>query len=201
MSFSTTQKLRTHSKIHQSMSGALLMFRTCLMLVLCVCLKGDRYACPYETCRLVSDLSTSQPTLSPSTSSSIRYFSTWSDLQRHLRSDHPPTCPHAECGGQTFTAQKGLRAHMRIHEEKEREKDMLDLVVEGTEGVVEGEDEDGDNGNTVALEGAARRKKKKTRRGGEVGRDWACSVVGCAQAFKSVSALSLHRSYLFQPND
>ena len=32
---------------------------------------------------------------------------------------------------------------------------------------------------------------RKKRRGGEVGRDWKCEVVGCGKDFKSVSALWL----------
>ena len=38
-----------------------------------------------------------------------------------MRTAHPPTCPHAACAGKTFSAQKGLRAHLKIHAERELE--------------------------------------------------------------------------------
>ncbi|GAA5926852.1 C2H2-type zinc finger protein [Sporobolomyces koalae] len=45
-----------------------------------------------------------------------RQFPVWSQLQKHTKIDHPPTCPHAVCRGKTFTTLKGLRAHLAIHE-------------------------------------------------------------------------------------
>jgi hypothetical protein len=111
--------------------------------------QGNRYACSLESCR----------TEVPGTSvQAVRYFSTWSELQRHIRDDHPPSCPRPECDGQTFASQKAFRVHLRVHEQDE-------TLASGAEG------------NTPA---------KKARRGGEYGRDWACSKVDCDMAFKSV---------------
>ncbi|KAM0749429.1 hypothetical protein T439DRAFT_303315, partial [Meredithblackwellia eburnea MCA 4105] len=41
--------------------------------------------------------------------------STWSSLQRHTKLVHPPTCPHPECHGKTFTTNRGLRNHEEMH--------------------------------------------------------------------------------------
>ena len=89
-----------------------------------------------------------------------------------MRTAHPPTCPHPACAGKTFSAQKGLRAHLKIHAERE-----LEAALEQHCGVTQGDGgEDGD------LEG----RPRKRRRGGEVGRDWVCEHPGCAKDFKSV---------------
>lgn len=81
---------------------------------------------------------------------------------------HPPTCPHEECAGRTFSAQKGLRAHLRLHEQREMEEH---------EHASEEEEDD--------------IVPRKRRRGGEVGRDWKCEVEGCTKDFKSVRLLGL----------
>ena len=74
-------------------------------------------------------------------------------------------CPNEECSGKTFSSQKGLRAHLRLHEQRDLEN-------------VLSEHEDGSSGE----DGPSR----KRRRGGEVGRDWKCEVEGCTKDFKSV---------------
>lgn len=84
-----------------------------------------------------------------------------------MRTVHPPTCPHPECNGKIFTAQKGLRAHMKIHEQRNVEAELQAALAENTI--------DSDSG-----------LPKKRRRGGEVGRDWVCDVLGCDKDFKSV---------------
>ena len=88
-----------------------------------------------------------------------------------MRTAHPPTCPHAACAGKTFSAQKGLRAHLKIHAERE-----LEAALERQCGVAADDDdlEDGEG------------RPRKRRRGGEVGRDWVCEEVGCGKDFKSV---------------
>lgn len=86
-----------------------------------------------------------------------------------MRAAHPPTCPYAACGGRTFSAQKGLRAHLRIHAERELEAELERHCGAGA----------GD-------EGEADDRPRKRRRGGEVGRDWACEEPGCEKDFKSV---------------
>lgn len=44
---------------------------------------------------------------------------------------HPPTCPHPECDGKTFTSSKGLKAHLVIHGEKEEERIEKGLETDG----------------------------------------------------------------------
>lgn len=47
-------------------------------------------------------------------------FNTWSALQAHIKSDHPPTCPHASCRGQRFSTTSHLRRHLStVHQEAE----------------------------------------------------------------------------------
>ena len=89
-----------------------------------------------------------------------------------MRTAHPPTCPHPACAGKTFSAQKGLRAHLKIHAERE-----LEAALEQHCGVTQ---EDGGE------DGSEDGRPRKRRRGGEVGRDWVCEHPGCAKDFKSV---------------
>lgn len=109
----------------------------------------------------------------------MRYFSTWSELQRHLREEHPPTCPYPECHAQTFSAQKGLRAHLRIHQERTQDDALHDALQ-----TAENDPDDGE-----------RHPIKRPRRGGNVGRDWICSVGQCTMGFKSVSLMSPLNSF------
>ncbi|KAF8517174.1 hypothetical protein BU17DRAFT_50145 [Hysterangium stoloniferum] len=119
----------------------------------------NRYACGDTACAIIS----------PSGASSPIYFSTWTSLQAHLRNKHPPMCPHSECNGRVFASQKGLKGHLKVHEERDME-DSLEYAV--------GADE----------------RPAKRRRGGEVGRDWICEVEGCPKAFKSKKALTTHHN-------
>lgn len=91
-----------------------------------------------------------------------------------MRAAHPPTCPYPECQGKSFSQQKGLKAHLKIHEGREVD-DRLD-----------GED-DGVNDDEPVV---------KKRRGGEHGRNWACDFEGCTKDFKSVLASSKFSSRL-----
>ncbi|KIP12588.1 hypothetical protein PHLGIDRAFT_61571 [Phlebiopsis gigantea 11061_1 CR5-6] len=118
-----------------------------------------RYACVHASC-----LSTS-PT----------YFPTWTALQHHLRTAHPPVCGHPTCNSKTFKSQKGLRAHMRLHDENAVE----DLV------------NDESDADTSLGE-----PPLKKRRGGHVGRDWVCDVEGCEKDFKSKKALNTHNKVI-----
>ena len=96
------------------------------------------------------------------------FFSTWSALQSHIRISHPPTCLYPSCNGRTFATQGNLRAHIRLHDERETE-----LRLEATQHLGENDDE----------------PLKKKRRGGEQGRDWQCDVPGCDKDFKSVRTI------------
>ncbi|THH12074.1 hypothetical protein EW145_g244 [Phellinidium pouzarii] len=97
------------------------------------------------------------------------YFSTWSALQTHSRLEHPAKCPYQSCNGKTFSQQKGLRAHLKIHEQRE-----VELVLAGTVRDDGGEADDEHEDRPI-----------KRRRGGEVGRDWKCTEEGCTKDFKS----------------
>lgn len=99
------------------------------------------------------------------------FYPTWTALQHHIRSTHPPTCPREECSGRIFSSQKGLRSHLRIHEQR----DLENVLSEHEDGNSE-EDE----------------PPRKRRRGGEVGRDWKCEVEGCTKDFKSVRVTCAH---------
>jgi general transcription factor IIIA len=70
-------------------------------------------------------------------------------------------CPYPECNGRTFSASKNLKAHLKVHENKEAEALL--------------QQQDADAGRPT-----------KRRRGGEVGRDWECTEKGCDKTFKSV---------------
>ena len=99
------------------------------------------------------------------TNSAPTFFSTWSALQSHVRINHPPTCLHSSCNRRTFANQGNLRAHMKLHDEREAE-----LESETSRHIGENDDE----------------PLKKKRRGGDQGRDWQCDVLGCDKDFKSV---------------
>lgn len=88
-----------------------------------------------------------------------------------MRMVHPPTCPYASCNGKTFSQQKGLRVHLKIHAQRDQEDNIDDAP--GSEAEGEG------------------KRPRKRRRGGEVGRDWVCDVDGCDKDFKSVCGASL----------
>ena len=93
------------------------------------------------------------------------FFSTWSALQSHIRINHPPACMHPSCNGRTFATQGNLRAHIKLHDERDAE-----LQLEATQHLGQNDGE----------------PLKKKRRGGDQGRDWLCDVLGCDKDFKSV---------------
>ncbi|KAI0793395.1 hypothetical protein C8Q75DRAFT_559342 [Abortiporus biennis] len=101
------------------------------------------------------------------------YFQTWSSLQEHMRIAHPPTCPHPSCNGRIFKQQSGLRLHLKVHDQKDVETQIL----------CDNDSEHSDPDND---------RPKKRRRGGEIGRDWACEIEGCDKDFKSKKALMSH---------
>ena len=103
------------------------------------------------------------------------FFSTWSALQSHIRINHPPTCLYPSCNGRTFATQANLKAHIKLHDEREAE-----LQLEATQHIDQNDDE----------------PLKKKRRGGEQGRDWQCDVLGCDKDFKSVSYRGGHLLFL-----
>ncbi|KAJ7647532.1 transcription factor iiia [Roridomyces roridus] len=100
----------------------------------------------------------------------IHFYPTWTALQHHNRTAHPPTCLHPTCNGTVFASQKSLRAHQKLHEQQ---------AIEAEIDAIHDEDE---------------QPRKKRRRGGEVGRDWKCDVDGCTKDFKSKQALTTHNN-------
>ncbi|KAI0296094.1 hypothetical protein B0F90DRAFT_1747231 [Multifurca ochricompacta] len=120
-----------------------------------------RYTCVNLICRAAPELA---------------FYQTWTALQHHIRTAHPPTCPHEECAGRTFSAQRNLRAHLKVHDQR-----MIEEELEEHEwGSWEDEDDTP--------------PRKRRRRGVEVGRDWECEMEGCAKDFKSKKALMTHHA-------
>ncbi|KAH0589146.1 hypothetical protein H2248_004912 [Termitomyces sp. 'cryptogamus'] len=117
-----------------------------------------RYTCVHASCLPNSD---NTPT----------YYPTWTALQHHIRTVHPPTCTHASCNGRVFASQKGLRAHQKLHEQRDLEEEMAASDTEEADSL---------------------QPPRKKRRGGEIGRDWQCDVDGCLKDFKSKKALNTH---------
>lgn len=99
------------------------------------------------------------------------FFQTWTALQHHIRSSHPPSCTHPSCNGRVFSTQKGLRAHQKLHEQRDLEAELDNVAADSEQ-------------DTDDIELPA----KKKRRGGELGRDWKCDVDGCEKDFKSVGS-------------
>ena len=126
-----------------------------------------RYTCVHTTCL-------AGPEIMP------RYFPTWSALQHHIRTVHPPACSHPSCQGRTFSSQKGLRSHLKLHEERELENEMRVGISEDRDGL---------------------EPPRKRRRGGEIGRDWKCDVNDCDKDFKSVSIALTPQLALPRPTD
>ncbi|KAH9898532.1 hypothetical protein C8Q73DRAFT_727296 [Cubamyces lactineus] len=123
--------------------------------------EAKRYTCVHKSCL-------------PEEGTEPVYYPTWSALQHHMRTAHPPTCPHPSCNGRTFSQQKNLRAHLKVHAQRDQEGDMDDAMV---------------GSDTESAE-----RPRKRRRGGEVGRDWVCDVDGCGKDFKSKKALTTHHN-------
>ncbi|KAJ3777001.1 transcription factor iiia [Lentinula raphanica] len=117
-----------------------------------------RYTCVHEACL-------------PTVERRIVFYPTWTALQHHTRTVHPPACTHSSCKGRVFASQKSLRAHQKLHEQRDEEA-QLNFTIAGSDG----EDE----------------PSAKKRRGGELGRDWKCDEEGCGKDFKSSKALGVH---------
>ena len=136
----------------------------------------NRYACVHPSC--IQSTSSSDGAV-PVPGDSLRYFSTWTELQRHVRIAHPPICPHTECKGRTFTNNTNLKAHLRLHEQREREAELSrSLRLESS------------NEEDERVEVSRAERASKRRRGGEIGRDWHCTEEDCEKAFKSVCITS-----------
>ena len=144
-SFSTNQKLRAHLKVHEGTQSPVLRLSFSHNAA-----EERRYACVNPVCI---------------TAPESAFYPTWTALQDHIRTTHPPMCPREECSRKRFSSQKGLRAHLRLHEQRDFEN-------------APSEHEDDSSEEDVP--------PRKRRRGGEVGRDWKCEIEGCKKDFKSV---------------
>nr|GAT57901.1 transcriptional factor IIIa [Mycena chlorophos] len=100
---------------------------------------------------------------------SLVFFPTWTALQLHNRTVHPPTCTHASCNGRIFSSQHHLRNHLKLHEQQEAEAAF-----------------------DAGLPSDSEDRPRKKRRGGEFGRDWKCEMEDCGKDFKSEKALNTH---------
>lgn len=152
-SFISAQKLRAHSKTHE---GSFL-FSSIFKITSANIRTERRYTCSHSACEAV-------------------YFPTWTALQAHTRTAHPAICPYPTCKGKTFSQQKGLRAHLKIHKQREVEESLIASI----------RTEDGD------ADDESEHRMAKRRRGGEVGRDSICESEGCGRDFKSVSILCIY---------
>lgn len=152
-SFATNQKLRAHMKTHDGIVTVLILFYLLRTLLTRTLNHADkRYICTHGSC-------------TPGASTAATYYPTWSALQHHMRVAHPPTCPRPSCHGKTFASPHGLRAHLKIHAQRDMEAEMHVAANSSDE-----DDED---------------RPQKRRRGGELGREWVCEVEGCGKDFKS----------------
>ncbi|KAF5383401.1 hypothetical protein D9757_006186 [Collybiopsis confluens] len=122
-----------------------------------------RYTCAHADCLPASD----RP---------IIFFPTWSALQNHTRTVHPPMCTHSSCNGRIFSNAGNLRAHLKLHAQRDEEGQLNAALAPSKEG------------------GKEDQPPKKRRRGGEYGRDWKCSVENCEKDFKSNKALTVHHN-------
>ncbi|KAH7108252.1 hypothetical protein BKA62DRAFT_681624 [Auriculariales sp. MPI-PUGE-AT-0066] len=119
-----------------------------------------RYACMHPSCVSAEN---------------VLIFTKWTQLQHHLRTAHPPTCPHPSCGNRTFANPANLRAHLLLHSQKDAE---TQIATDPTSVNSEPDEDD--------------EPPAKRRRGGDIGRDWKCSEDDCDKAFKSKKALRTH---------
>ncbi|PVG04591.1 hypothetical protein CPB86DRAFT_777874 [Serendipita vermifera] len=116
--------------------------------------QSNRYMCAFPECFDSAD----------------RYFQTWSLLQAHIREKHPPSCPHSGCEGKTFSSQKNLKAHLKVHEER--------AVQETLVGAMQSDDSEIEH--------------QEAFRHNEINRDWKCDWRDCPKSFKSKKAMNVH---------
>ncbi|KAH7883166.1 hypothetical protein F5I97DRAFT_189906 [Phlebopus sp. FC_14] len=113
----------------------------------------------------------------PGPDKDLLYFETWTALQAHIRTAHPPMCTHSDCKGRTFASHHGLRSHLKLHEQQE----LADALTSSH--------------NTIGSEPEVSRPQKR-RRGGEFGREWKCDFPDCGKDFKSQKALNIHNNVI-----
>lgn len=177
-SFALKHQLKAHEKTHDREPSAICPPRTTK--------HSDLYA-----------LATRYTCSHPAHDDTFPAFPTWSALQAHLHTAHPPTCPHAECNGRTFKSTQRLREHLQVHEEREAD-------IRSRKAHSPGDMHEGDLLPGLLLDGASKRKKRRRSSvwaeaegakspklprllDGEAGKEWACGDEGCDKRFKTVS--------------
>lgn len=101
-------------------------------------------------------------------------FSTWLELQKHVRECHPPQCPRPECA-QSFASRENLRKHMRIHERNDRAR--KGQVVDDHAGADDAAYSSDDGSMAPDPDEAA---------------SWRCTWNGCNRVLSSPYALKVH---------
>ncbi|GAA5866370.1 hypothetical protein JCM8547_000756 [Rhodosporidiobolus lusitaniae] len=110
----------------------------------------SRYVCLHPACLTLPLIS--------------RQFGTWTLLQRHTKTAHPPTCPYPHCNGKRFTTNRGLRNHLAAHEADEREANG-----DGGGTTTEAErEEEGDKTVRIRKRGRGRKRRGAAERMGKM---------------------------------
>ncbi|RXK35101.1 hypothetical protein M231_07653 [Tremella mesenterica] len=150
-------------------------------------------------------------------------FPTWSSLQSHLHSAHPPTCPYDQCGGRIFKNPQRLRDHLKVHEQQTL--DLGNLVPIPTSQTLSTRADHVDDSSVVKESRRQKRKRllresgtdrgvevevndmvdeegkgKKLKRieSGQEGKEWECDAEGCTKKFKTKFALQTHNRAVHQ---
>jgi general transcription factor IIIA len=124
-------------------------------------------------------------------------FSKWSLLQSHIKTAHPPICPHEECAGRVFKNAQRLKDHLKVHDQ--RAEDLVALTEKGQVSENEDDDEEEDqmrkkrkrSRSQAGLDDGGKSPKLRPIRSGEAGKDFACPEEGCGKRFKAVRPSSL----------
>ncbi|KAI9633856.1 uncharacterized protein MKK02DRAFT_38522 [Dioszegia hungarica] len=124
-------------------------------------------------------------------------FPTWSALQTHLHTDHPPQCPHPECGGKIFKSAQRLKDHLKVH------------ALRAEDAVLRMESGEEDDRADAAVLAAGRKRRRSSAAGldGDKGKkrvrlakvdeaiekEFGCEEEDCDRILASKSSLKKHR--------
>ncbi|OWZ52983.1 transcription factor iiia [Cryptococcus neoformans 125.91] len=129
-------------------------------------------------------------------------FSKWTELQKHISTEHAPTCPHPECNGRIFKNNQRLRDHLRVHADQQADKAALAdrHEEEVPQLLLEGLGKSRKKRKSFAQREAEDNGPRKLRKilDGDAGKDWACEHESCDKKFKSRYALETHVKVVHQ---